>query len=98
VAEVEAQPVRRDQRALLLHVLAEHARSAACSRCVAVWLRSVSRRAAPRPRRDRTRRELALHVADHRDAPADAAHLVDRHRPPLAVDVARSETWPPLSA
>jgi hypothetical protein len=35
---VEAQAVGRDQRALLRDMVAEHRRSASCSRCVAEWL------------------------------------------------------------
>ena len=45
VAEVEAQLVRAHVGARLAHVAADRSRSAACSRCVAVWLHSVAWRA-----------------------------------------------------
>ncbi len=44
VGEVEAEPVRRHQGALLLHVLTEHLRSAQCSTWVAVWFRRIAAR------------------------------------------------------
>jgi hypothetical protein len=46
VGEVEAQALRPDQGAALLHVIAQHLRSAACSRCVEEWCSAVARRAA----------------------------------------------------
>ncbi len=50
VHEVEAQAVGRDERARLLTCVPSTWRSAAWSRCVAVWLRRVASR-APRRRR-----------------------------------------------
>ena len=44
VREVEAQAPRVHHAARLLDVRAQHLRSAACSRWVAVWLRMVARR------------------------------------------------------
>ena len=44
MAEVEAQAIGRDERALLRHVIAEDLAQASCRRCVAEWLARMAER------------------------------------------------------
>ena len=59
MGEVEAQPVRRDQRALLRDVLAEHLAQRRVQQCVAEWLARSRRGARSTARRPRARLERA---------------------------------------
>ena len=91
VREVEAQPVGRDERARLVHVLAEHLAQRGVQqvrgRVVALGVAARARcgtRAVTRPERER--RPSAVPIAA--DAAVDLAHVVHVDAPPVAHDLA----------